>query len=280
MSDHEYLSAADTAKLIRAQLKKHFPACKFWVQSKTYAGGASIDIYYVDGPVKQDVERVVGPFNGAEFDGMVDLKSYNEAWLMPDGSAAFAEIAQDSQTTIHRTSPHPEARRVHFGADFIFVNRLFTAAKAKPIINAVCQKWGKPEPKYFEHHPFIGAKVREDITTLDWNCCDTNWGTDWEHIGRDVTEALAVDLSDKPAAVVVPVDPATVPQEEIEISWDRDWTWIRFPEKPGAAVIELLKREIGARYSGRRGAWYVMEQVSPDTIRLQLAAVGVSQAQP
>lgn len=39
MENCTYLSAAETAKLIRAQLKAKFPGCKFWVRSHTYAGG-------------------------------------------------------------------------------------------------------------------------------------------------------------------------------------------------------------------------------------------------
>lgn len=41
-----YMSAADTAKLIRKALAKHFPSTKFYVRSSVYSGGASIDIYY------------------------------------------------------------------------------------------------------------------------------------------------------------------------------------------------------------------------------------------
>lgn len=80
-----YLSCADTAKLIRAALKREFPEVKFSVRSHTYAGGASINVGWIDGPQSADVDAVTGQFAGAGFDGMIDLKTYNQDWLYPDG---------------------------------------------------------------------------------------------------------------------------------------------------------------------------------------------------
>lgn len=84
--EKEYISTADTAKLIRKALKRAFPGQKFYVRSDTYSGGASIDIYWLDGPTEKEVENVTWPFERAGFDGMIDLKFYYTAWLMPDGT--------------------------------------------------------------------------------------------------------------------------------------------------------------------------------------------------
>ena len=46
MNNKDYLSAAETAVLIRKALAKSFPGTKFYVRSETYSGGASIDVYY------------------------------------------------------------------------------------------------------------------------------------------------------------------------------------------------------------------------------------------
>jgi len=81
----EYLSCAETAKLIRPALKRAFPGVKFSVRSSTYSMGASIDIYWTDGPLAADVDKVAKPYAGAGFDGMIDLKTYNSDWLYPDG---------------------------------------------------------------------------------------------------------------------------------------------------------------------------------------------------
>ena len=44
------LSCAEVAKLLRAALKETFPGVTFSIRSRTYAGGASIDVTWRDGP--------------------------------------------------------------------------------------------------------------------------------------------------------------------------------------------------------------------------------------
>lgn len=101
-----WLSAAETAKLVRKALKSSFPGVKFSVRSSTYSGGASIDIAWIDGPRIYEVDAVVGRYQGADFDGMIDLKTHREPLLMagPDG----------------------ELREVRCGADFIFTHREYS----------------------------------------------------------------------------------------------------------------------------------------------------------
>ena len=111
-----YLSCADTAKLVRAALKETFPGVKFSVKSSVYAGGASINIAYTDGPSASQVEAVAQAFQGAYFDGMTDYKGSNYNTL--DGQA------------------------VRFGADFIFVKRNFTAPTLTGVVVQVCNYYG------------------------------------------------------------------------------------------------------------------------------------------
>jgi hypothetical protein len=111
-----YLSCADTAKLVRAALKETFPGVKFSVKSSVYAGGASINIAYIDGPSAGQVEAVAKAFQGAYFDGMTDYKGSNYNTL--DGQA------------------------VRFGADFIFVKRNFTAPTLTGVVVQVCNYYG------------------------------------------------------------------------------------------------------------------------------------------
>jgi len=103
MSDSYYMSCAETAKLVRAGLKKAFPGQKFSVRSHTYSGGASIDVRWTDGPQEADVKAVAGRYNGAGFDGMIDLKTYNADWLYPDGTVeAFqSEIGHSYGSTTY-----------------------------------------------------------------------------------------------------------------------------------------------------------------------------------
>lgn len=98
----KYLTCAETAKLLRANLKASFPGVKFSVRSNTYAGGASIDVSWTDGPTEAEADKVLQHYAGASFDGMIDLKSYHTSLIaQEDGS-------------VHE---------VHHGADFVFGSR-------------------------------------------------------------------------------------------------------------------------------------------------------------
>lgn len=112
----KYISCADTAKLIRQALKESFPGIKFGVTSKTYSGGASINVRWTDGPNKAQVEAVAGVFSGAYFDGSIDLKG--STYAMVDGV------------------------QVRFGADFIFCNREASSTLVAKAIAAVARRYG------------------------------------------------------------------------------------------------------------------------------------------
>src|SRR5437660_1744541 len=124
----EYLSCAETAKLVRNVLKKAFPKVKFSVRSDTYSGGASIDVAWTDGPLSKEVERVAKQFESSHFDGMIDMKQNYTSWLLPDGSAIVAtdhgtEYTRGVIPPTHNAKPHPDAKLVSFGADFVFCSR-------------------------------------------------------------------------------------------------------------------------------------------------------------
>lgn len=96
----KYISVADTAKLVRKALKAAFPGVKFGVRSKSYSGGASINVSWVNGPTSDSVDAICREFRGAVFDGMIDLKSY--------------------------VTHEVDGESVHYGADYIFCTREMT----------------------------------------------------------------------------------------------------------------------------------------------------------
>ena len=165
----EWISCADTAKLIRVALRREFPDTKFGVRSKTYSGGASIDIKWTDGPTRKAVEAVAKSYAGGDFDGMIDLKYYTDAWLMPDGSATPAHSAGTGGSRgVHEgydyEPPSPDAVRVSFGADFVFCERSYSEAFARRVRDEIAAKWSR------EAGDFPG--VRES------GC---GWSLDWDH---------------------------------------------------------------------------------------------------
>jgi hypothetical protein len=146
-----HLTAAETAKLIRPVLAKQFPGVKFSIRSRTYAGGASIDINWTDGPRAKMVDRIVKGFEGASFDSMNDLKSDCESWLLPDGTAKLAARPESYGGSVPgyiSDAPHPKARLVSFMADFVFTHRDISnfderQAKATLYIRAHCHCEGE-----------------------------------------------------------------------------------------------------------------------------------------
>lgn len=115
-----YISCAETAKLIRQELKSNFPGIKFSVRSKEYSGGASIRVEWLDGPSDNAVEYVVGKFEGATFDPSIDLKSYvTSEW---------------------------EGEEVNFGADYIHCNRRLSRVFLETVLQQFCKRFGTAMP--------------------------------------------------------------------------------------------------------------------------------------
>jgi hypothetical protein len=121
-----YISCADTAKLLRQALKEAFTGVKFTVKSKTYSGGASINVGWTDGPNSAQVKAVTDSFEGAYFDGGIDYK----------GSRFHKLDGED----------------VHFGANFIFENRSHSDDMVARAIDAVVKEFGGCEMKTVEDY--------------------------------------------------------------------------------------------------------------------------------
>jgi hypothetical protein len=124
MSDTQYLSCAETAKLIRAALKESFPGIKFSVTSSVYSMGASINVKYVDGPTVDQVKAVVSNFEGSYFDGMTDYKGSNYSSM--------------------------NGVNVRFGSDYVFVNRKYSMTFFEGAVQSVCKYYGYAMPELCE----------------------------------------------------------------------------------------------------------------------------------
>ena len=157
VSGTRYLTVAETAILVRAALKRHFPNTKFSVRSKSYSGGASIDISWTDGERTALVKPVADGFEGRSFDGMNDLASNQDSWIKPDGDADLAYRPESHGGSIPgyvSDAPHPDAELVHFGANYVFCNRHITnfderEKEAATYIRQHCHCEGEPPSDRF-----------------------------------------------------------------------------------------------------------------------------------
>ena len=128
----EYLSCAETAKLVRQALKRAFPDAKFSVRSDTYSGGASIDVRWTDGPRAKAVEPIAKQYQGGGFDGMIDMAYSRNHYLRADGSVFLrhdqgtqnsrGSVSEEDNRGLDSVMPS-DVRVVRFAADFIFCQR-------------------------------------------------------------------------------------------------------------------------------------------------------------
>jgi hypothetical protein len=126
--EREYISVTDTAKLVRAALKKAFPGIKFSVVSESYAGGASVDIRWEFGPTTKEVDKIGKQYESCSFDGSIDMETSYEHWLLPDGTTRVKSGpgTQGSMGYIPAVeeTPMPEgAKPVRFGAHYVMSQR-------------------------------------------------------------------------------------------------------------------------------------------------------------
>jgi len=139
-----HLSCAETAKLVRKALKKEFPNQKFSVRSSTYSMGASIDVSWTEGVAKDKVDKIIKQFEGSGFDGMIDYKYYISHWLLPNGETVVARSEGTSdcggvRSSCNNSKPHPEAKKVSFGADYVFSNREITEETSEKIARQIAK---------------------------------------------------------------------------------------------------------------------------------------------
>ncbi len=155
MSDKEYISCADTAKMVRKTLAAEFPGIKFSVRSRTYSMGASMDVEWMDGPSGKTVDSKIQQFAGASFDAMQDLKEYHE-------------------------SIHPETGKpVRWGADYIFTQRHYSTEFLQGIVTKVAKEWGQPEPA-----------IKSD--SMGAHLITTTYTPESEHLRIEILRTLAV----------------------------------------------------------------------------------------
>lgn len=130
----KYITCSETASLVRGELKKKFPGTKFYVHSKSYSGGASITVRWIDGASETAVDKIVGKFEGAVFDGMIDLKSHVTGRL--------------------------NGEDVHFGADFIFTERSYSRPVVQKIANDVCARFHDAPVNVLDSTCWISDKIQ------------------------------------------------------------------------------------------------------------------------
>lgn len=211
-----YITAADTAKLVRETLKTAYgKSVKFSVTSSTYSMGASVSVRWTDGPTTKAVDALVGQFKGSSFDGMIDLKTSHDSLL--DGEL------------------------VHYAADHVSTEREYSTATVQRAIDSVWSYWGveadKPDPAHYStcYHMVSDRPVYELI----------NRALSEIDLVTDETQAATVAACQpKPAERVTPIAPPAATSTKKMVSTltenDQDFEW--YPTTQ--AMIEVVARGI------------------------------------
>lgn len=123
----DYLSTADTAKLVRVALRDAFPGVVFSVRSHVYAGGSSIRVSWTDGPSTKDVDAVVDGFASRGFDGSIDLQ-YTIAAVVDQDGRIVGRKTSGTRGSLGYVDPVDDpipdgGRVVHFGASYVMTDR-------------------------------------------------------------------------------------------------------------------------------------------------------------
>ena len=84
------ISLKETAVMVRAALKAAFPKCKFSVRGEHYRMGCHIDVYWTDGPTRDQVAQVTDFYHGTSFDAMGDSTGYHDRTLPSGERVHFA----------------------------------------------------------------------------------------------------------------------------------------------------------------------------------------------
>lgn len=79
MATKTLTQSAQTAKLIRAELKKEFPTIKFNIRSRNFSMGDAVDIFWNLGPTTDEVNAFTNKYQYGHFDGMTDTYEHSNS---------------------------------------------------------------------------------------------------------------------------------------------------------------------------------------------------------
>lgn len=144
-AEARYVDTAAAAKMLRPQLKRAFPGVKFSVRIDRYAGGSSIDIGWTDGPLEADVRKVSDGFQGARFDGMIDLAYSADSWHCAEHGARAAQTYGHGDGTDGPCASRccAAAELVHFTSGYVNPSRDLSPAFRADLEAAVAARFGR-----------------------------------------------------------------------------------------------------------------------------------------
>lgn len=177
--DKTYLTTAETAKLVRKELKKNFPGVKFSVRSD----GNALRIEYTDGPLSSEVKKITDAYSGAGFDGMVDYEYYKSHYYNELTGEVCLAVNQGSACTggyVEKevgSVPTGEGwKLVSFGSKYVFVTHHLSVEVLEEAVEMTSKKLGFDsnlvEVVYSDYGSWV--KTEKLVANLGWSN-ETQW---------------------------------------------------------------------------------------------------------
>lgn len=138
-----YLTPAETAKMIRQELKEAFQTTKFSVRM---ARGDSVTMTWTDGPTVARVKEIADKYDGKGFDGMIDLAYYIDGWML-NGKIIGTRCTgtEGSRGTVAPWGiipPHDDAELVSLSSGYFSFNRIVSPDLARKCAAQIANYWG------------------------------------------------------------------------------------------------------------------------------------------
>jgi hypothetical protein len=106
------MAVKDDAKEIRQTLKKQFPLTKFSVRSKPYSMGSSINVSWLDGPTKKEIEAIAQIKKQVSYDSCGEILSGGNQFVFCDRD--YSEPVYRS--AVNKMRPWAKWYDIDFGA--------------------------------------------------------------------------------------------------------------------------------------------------------------------
>ena len=126
---------AECSKAIREELKKEFPGVKFKVHSDVSA----VNIYYIDGPTEEEVNKITYKYEMGRFNGMEDIYEYNN-------------MKEDI----------PQVK-------YIFITREISLEYGQEALDEFNRYWDRNEQPNIQDSYYFDIPVISSIQDIDWN---------------------------------------------------------------------------------------------------------------
>lgn len=132
----ELSQTAKCSKAIREELKKKFPGVKFKVNAE---GGSAVNIYYMDGPSYETVEKIVSKYEMGHYNSMEDIYEYS-----------------------NRRDDVPQV-------SYVFTTREISLEYGEEALDEFNKYWSREDkPNIYDSYNF-NLPIISSIQDLDWN---------------------------------------------------------------------------------------------------------------